>query len=1090
MNHIYKWLALLWLISMSAITFAQQKVTVKGTVKDTQGLALAGVTVSVKGTNTATSTTAEGNYQITVNTNDVLIYKYVGQNAVEEPVNGRTEINVTLSGSESVIDEVVVVGYGTQSKAKLLGSVSTVDSKQIENRPVTNVSTALSGLASGVQVKQSTGRPGSDGANIRIRGVGTMNNSSALVVIDGIVGTMDAVNPNDIESISILKDASSASIYGTRSANGVILITTKKGKANQKTQLSYSGIMSRTTPMGSPKFVSDYATHMELMNEGTFNSGVSAKYAQSTIDLWRKANADPNGVLAPSGLPNHIAYPNTDWTDWIYSQNWIQSHNISAVGGSETTTYAISGRLFDNPGIMKNTGAKKYELRTNISTKIGDIITVGTNTFASIENRDKAAVPTLYNFLRQSTPGVYPMYEGKFGGAVASEESVQLNNLLQYLYDPQGMDKVSNFNSTLFANVKLMKGLTFETKLNYQTRFREETANSMPSDKYNFATNTIVFPGTTTANLTLSQSFNKDYTVTIDNVLRYQTAIDKHNIGALIGHNEFEFKYYTFSATKKGVIDPTITNIGTGNEMSEINGNEYAYGMRSFFGRLNYDYDGRYLVEFNLRRDGSSKFGKDRQYGTFPSVGLGWNVSKEPFMARVDPYFQNIKLRGSWGKLGNDRNNADPNLENYFPAKAFYGNTQYSFGGTQVGALELSRFGNSLLGWEETENKEVGLEFSTFKNKAYVELSYYNKLTSGILIPEQLPLTTGTTGAPIVNSASMKNSGIELNVMWKDKIGEVRYNIGGNIAYNKSSVEKLKGQLVRGWTEVNGVNTYTSNIGNVSNAVGTNQRNLEGHLFQEYFLRKRYNGDGSYYHADGSVNVTGGPRDGMIRTEDDYKWAQAMQAAGYKFAPVNVLGKSQLYYGDFIYADLNGDKVYGDVNDQYFTNTSNIPKYVYGISLGFEYKGFDLQMIWAGEGKLQYYWNDEGYNNNIVRDGNAIAQRIAEDHYFYDPANPSDPRTNINGKFARLKYNGEAINNAANDFYLYDADYIKLRNLQIGYTFNNRLTERLRIRNLRVYFSGENLLMFTKFPGADPEIGAGANYPTMKQYAFGLNFGF
>lgn len=1090
-------MAKFYAIGLSAMTLfsvgavhAQQKINVTGQIKDSQGTPLSGVTIREKGGTVSTSTNGSGTYSLSVNSNTTLVISYVGYQNQEIVVSGRNIINVTMVGTSAVIDEVIVVGYGKQKKEKLLGSVSTVDAKQIENRPVTNVSTALSGVAAGVQVKQSTGRPGADGATIRVRGVGTLNNSDALVVIDGIPGSMDAVNPNDIESISVLKDASSASIYGTRAGNGVILITTKKGKANQKTQLNYSGILSRTKPMGTPEFVSDYVRHMELMNEGTFNLGKPAKFAESTLDLWRKANADPNGVLAASGLPNYIAYPNTDWTDWIYNSSWIQSHNVSATGGSESTNYMLSGRIFDNPGIMKNTGAKKYELRTNISTKIGDRLTIGTNMFASTEDRKKANVDNLYNFLRQSTPGVYPMYDGRFGGAVAAEESTQLNNLMQYLYEPQGMDKVSNFNSTIFANVKIINGLTFETKFNYQTRFREQTGSSIPVDKYSFETNKIVFPKGVAATQVLSQGYENLRTLTFDNVLRYETSIGKHNIGALLGHNEFKTKWYNFSASKRGVIDPTISNIGTANEMNAIDGNEYETSMRSFFGRVNYDFDSKYLVEFSLRRDASSKFGKDLQAGYFPSVGLGWLLSRESFMKGLEPYVQNVKLRGSWGKLGNDMNNSDPARENYLPAFAFYGNAGYSFGGSQVGGLELSKFGNRLLAWEESENREVGLEFATFRNKAYVELNYYNKMTSGILVPEQLPLTTGTTGAPIVNSAAMRNSGIELNLTWKDKIGEFSYNIGGNFAYNKNQVTKLKGQLVRGWNDVNGTNVYSTNIGQVSNAVGTNQRNLEGHLFQEYFLRQRYKGDGSYYANGGAVNPNGGPRDGMIRTEADYKWVQDMQAAGYSFSPVNKLGVEQLYYGDFLYADLNGDKVYGNENDQDFTGTSNVPKYIYGINLGFSYKGFDLQMLWSGEGKLQYYWNDEGYSNNIVRDGNGISKRVADDHYFYDPANPSDSRTNISGSYARLKYNGETINNVANNFYLYDADFIKLRNLQIGYTFNSKLTERLHVRNLRVYFSGENLLMFTKFPGADPEIGAGAKYPTMKQYAFGLNFGF
>ena len=466
-------MAKFYAIGLSAMTLfavgvanAQQKVNVTGQIKDSQGTPLSGVTIREKGETRSTSTNGSGTYSLSVSPNATLVISYVGYQNQEIALNGRNVVNVTMDGTSSVIDEVVVVGYGKQKKEKLLGSVSTIDAKQIENRPVTNVSTALSGVAAGVQVKQSTGRPGADGATIRVRGIGTMNNAEALVVIDGIVGTMDAVNPNDIETISVLKDASSASIYGTRAANGVILITTKKGKANQKTQLAYSGILSKTKPMGTPEFVSDYVRHMELMNEGTFNLGKPAKYAESSIEQWRKANADPNGVLAPSGLPNYITYPNTDWTDWIYNSSWLQSHNISATGGSESTNYMISGRILDNPGIMKNTGAKKYELRTNLSTKIGDRLTIGTNTFASTEDRKKANVDNLYNFLRQSTPGVYPMYDGKFGGAVAAEESVQLNNLMQYLYEPQGMDKVSNFNSTIFANVKIIKGLTFETKFN------------------------------------------------------------------------------------------------------------------------------------------------------------------------------------------------------------------------------------------------------------------------------------------------------------------------------------------------------------------------------------------------------------------------------------------------------------------------------------------------------------------------------------------------------------------------------------------------------------------------------------------------
>ena len=1055
---------------------------ITGKVIDMNGNPLAGVSIIEKGTTNGAVTKEDGSFNITVkDENAVLIVSNVGYNQQEVMVKNLTDADIILTPVDNRLDEVVVVGYGTQSKGKLLGSVATVDADKLENRPVTNVSSALAGLSSGVQVKQGSGQPGADGATIRVRGVSTMNNSEALVVIDGIVGVMDAVNPSDIETISILKDASSASIFGARAANGVILITTKKGKANQKPQVTYSGIFSKTAPTAMPRFVSDYVRHMELFNEGAFNLGQSAVYQTTTIDLWKKANADPNG-LAPSGIPNYIAYPNTDWGKEIYTNYWLQNHNVSVTGGSDNVKYSASGRVLLNPGLMYNTGLKRYEFRTNLDIKVTDFLNVGTQTFGLTQNQDPGSVSNLYNFLRQTTPGIYPKYEDRFGGAVAPDESSQLNNLLLYLYGNGGTNQTSRFNSTVYANLKIIKGLSFETRVNYQTRFQEETGFAIPNARYNFADNSVVSPETTPANMTTSQSFNKNYTLTFDNTLRYNKAIDRHNFGLLLGHNEFYYKYYEFGASQRGLLDPTITNIGTATEMISISGSGTDNSMRSYFGRVNYDFDGKYLFEFNLRRDGSSKFGLDNQYGMFPSVALGWLLSREDFMQNVKPYFQDVKLRASWGKLGNDRT-AD------YAWHGVFGTVNYSFGGSPVGALQLSRFGNTLLKWEQVENKEIGLEFATLRRRAFVELNYYNRLTSGILANAQVPITTGTTTAPIINFASMLNKGLEITVSWRDRIGDLRYNIGGNFSYNKNVVTQYKGKLQRGWiTRDDGTKVYQTNLGDVS-AGGVN-RVLEDHLYNEFYVRRLYSGNGNYFNADGTVNITGGPQSGMIRTEKDLEWVNAMKAAGYSFSPVNTVGRAQLYYGDFIYADLNEDGIYGNSPDQEFTGTSTIPKYIYGFNFGVEYKGFDLQTIWAGEAKLQYYWNDEGYNNNIVRTGNHVAERVANDHYFYNPADAADPRTNLNGTFPRLKYNGESINSASSTFWLYDADFLKLRNVQLGYTFNSRLIQKAKMSSLRIYFSGENLLMFTKFPGLDPEIGSGAGYPTMKQFAFGVNVGF
>ncbi|MFD1769438.1 SusC/RagA family TonB-linked outer membrane protein [Sphingobacterium suaedae] len=1093
MMKFYKLGLLMLLLSAAHLSIAQQKITVSGRITDNQGRPISGATVSEKGGGTSTSTNGEGLFSLSLANDGTMVISYIGFENQEEPVRGRSTINLTLSSSDAAIDEVVVVGYGTQKKAKLLGSVATIDAKQLENRAVTNVSSALSGLAAGVQVKVGNGKPGSDGAMIRVRGVGTMNNNDALVIIDGIQGVMDAVNPEDIESISVLKDASSAAIYGARAANGVILITTKKGKVGQAPQISYSGLFSRTTPSVKPVFLSDYLTHMNLFQEAAQNIGdADGPYTQAARDAWAAANANPNG-MAESGVPNYVAYPNTNWGDWIYDDSWLQNHNLSVLGGSEKIKYNLSGRLQDNPGIMHNTGMKRYEGRVNLETDITNFLTVGTQTFVINEHRSMASDANLYNYLRQTTPGIYPMYEGKFGGAVISSgESSQLNNILLYLYDNKGSNERTRLNSTFFANIRLWKGLTFETKFNYQNRFDEVKSWSDPSDRYDFSTMQIISTPVNLSQLTTGQSYGKIYRKSFDNVLRYHTEIGRHSISALVGHNEFYYNDSGFSASRKGLIDPTITNIGTGTEMNSIGGSESDNAMRSFFGRVSYDYDAKYLAEFSLRRDGASKFGSGRKYGTFPSVSLGYILSRESFMEPVAPYVQDIKIRGSWGRLGNDGGD-DLNVYGWH---GVYGSVGYSYNSAQANGLRLSRFGNDLLQWEESENRELGLEFSTLNRRAFLEFNVYDRRTSDIIRTAQMPITAGTASPPYYNQASMRNNGIELNLSWRDNIGDFRYNIGGNFAYNKNKVTKFEGKLVQGMVDDGAGNqVWETNLGDVS--TGGLNRTLEGYQYNEFYLRQVYKGDGSYFNSDGSVNINGGPTGGMIRTDQDYEWAKAMKAAGYSFLNSNqqvgeTYGTTSMYYGDLIYADLNGDGIYGNNADQYFTGTSTNPKYIYGFNLGFSYKGFDLSMIWAGESGLQYYWTDHGYNSNILILGNQVTTRVAEDHYFYNPSNPSDPRTNTNGYFPRLKYgtSAENINNQASDYWLYNANFLKLRNLQVGYTFNKSLTDRFKVRNLRVFFSGENLLMFTDFPGLDPEVGAGAEYPTMRQFAFGLNIGF
>ncbi|ATP57894.1 hypothetical protein CPT03_16230 [Pedobacter ginsengisoli] len=414
-----------------------QSRTVTGIVTDAQQIPMPGITVVIKNSKNVTQTDAEGRYQIAATTADELEFSYIGFDTQTIKVGDKTTINITLLSSTTGLDEVVVVGYGMQKKVNLTGSVATIESKSLENRPITNVSSALAGLAPGVFVRQSSGRPGSDGATIRIRGTGTLNSNNALVIIDGIQGVMDAVNPEDIESISVLKDAASASIYGSLAANGVILITTKKG-SKKKTVVTYSGILSQTQPSNLPTFVSDYVTHMNLVNEGYRNLGQNNIYTQATIDTWTDANQNPTGVNS-LGVPNNIAYPNTNWGDVIFQNKVLQNHNVSLNGGAENISFLLSAGYLGNPGTMKNTELNRYQFRANVEAKVTKFLTVGTQTFASMQTAGMANTANAFNFLRQTTPGVYPVLDGKYGFPQAPEESATANNILTYLNSTGGV---------------------------------------------------------------------------------------------------------------------------------------------------------------------------------------------------------------------------------------------------------------------------------------------------------------------------------------------------------------------------------------------------------------------------------------------------------------------------------------------------------------------------------------------------------------------------------------------------------------------------------------------------------------------------
>ena len=1070
-------------VSTGASVMQQTKRTVRGVVEDALG-PVAGANIVEKGTTNGTITDMNGNFTLNVAPDAILVVSYIGYQEQVIHVNGQSELKIILKEDSQALDEVVVVGYGTQKKVNLTGSVATVNFEDVsESRPITNISSALAGMSAGVQVRQSSGQPGSDGGTIRIRGVGTLNNASPLVLIDGIEGTLDAVNPNDVESISILKDAASSAIYGSRAANGVILVSTKKGKEG-KINVSYSGRVSLSSPTNLIDMVTNYADFMEWMNESATNIGASPIFTQSTIDLWREKEKDPYG-LNEYGYPNYVAYPNTDWENVLFNNKVMNEHNVSLNGGTDKVSFLLSAGYLDNPGLVDNTGIKRYTVRSNVDVQVTDWLNVGNRTYASLQDQEVGNFSSANQYLNLTTPGVTPVYNGIYGFPEADGESATANNLLYALNTSGGARQTSRVNTTIYTKVDFLKNLSYRFNLNYNREWTDSKSWNVPLDRKRFSTNAD-YPGTLPENINTSFTHSGSWSWTIQNLLNYDVNfLEDHSLSVLLGHEEAYYYSYNDAAQKRGLIDASLTTPNTATDMVSISGSTQDYSSRSFFGRLNYSYKDRYLFEANLRYDGSSRFSSSHRWGLFPSFSVGWRLSEEDFMEQSRSWLDNLKIRASWGRLGNNTVQVGSTVYNY-PYMSTYDKVNYVIGNVAATGLAETSIANPLLEWESTSVTNVGIDLATLQNRLTVEFDGYYKYTDGILYQPVVYYTMGTKTAPFENIAAVRNSGFELTVGWNDQVAGVNYFVKGNFAYNANQVAKFKGRLESGWKD----GVYQSNIGEVS--TGGDTRVLEGKKMNEYYLKSPYRGDGSYYLSDGSVNINGGPRDGMIRTEEDMQWLRSMVDAGYVFYPNQSISKDKIWYGDYIYADANGDGIYGNEYDNCFTGTSDLPKYNFGLQLGASWKGFDLSMNWAGAAGFDLLWGPTvGYNSTGTRNGYGLMTDIAENHYFYDPENPTDARTNLYAKYPRLTNNESSSQNAQKStLFLYNGNYLKLKNLTIGYTLPSFIAKKIYTQSIRFYFSGENLWTITSFPGQDPELGANPTYASIRQIAFGTNITF
>ncbi len=979
---------------------------ISGSVSGPDGSALEGVQVRNLKTNAITVTVSGGSFRISGEPEDQLEFKLIGY----EPriVTASEAESVVLTPVATGLNEVVVVGYGTQKKLNLTGAVSSVNfNKSTISRPAFNLSSTLTGLVPGLNISQSSATPGAEGFNILLRGQGTMNDASPLVLIDGVPGALNSIPPYDVESVTVLKDASSSSIYGSRAANGVILVTTKKGSSG-KMKVAYNTYLGEQSTAKNISFITDMATHMKLVNE---SEGFD-KYPLDLIQNWENESKAGNPL-----------YPNTDWYKEMLSSSFLEQHNLSVSGGAEKINYYMSLGYLDNKGVIDNSGFKSYSFRLNSEAKPTGWLSIGEKVFGSWSNRAPIDMPTFFGNIRNTTPGVIPKYsDGRYGGEMFNGLP-EGNNPRAYIDNIRGNFEEQNLNLQLFGTISFLKYFKWENNFGLNYRNRRNWTYARPYSLWNFQ-NDFNYP----MRPNVSSLFNgsiRNYTTVYNSLLRFNKSFTGgHNLSALLGFGQEYNRMDAFDARKNDILgDDVIYILDAGTNMESIDGSGTDDALRSYFGRINYDFKNKYLFEANARYDGSSRFSSNNRWGFFPSFSAGWRILEEQFAHSLNKIFDNIKLRASWGTLGNNR------IGDY-TYQVTYGPILYPFGGQLQQAVGPKDLANKDIKWETTRITNIGLDLSMMNSRLSLSIDYFDKVTSDILTRIPVPLVMGNFLPPWQNIAEMKNTGIELQVTYHDRIGEkISYGINGNISTINNKVLKFNGNK-----SINGPNIT-----------------LEENPFNSFYVLE------------------------FDRIIQDQAEIDKLVSDGYSFGAY-VGGKPGP--GDILYKDINEDKVFDD-KDRVIKKFSPLPKFTYGLNLNVAYKGIDLNVMGQGVGGVEGYWGNDGFNTFNINEGFLQRSIILN---RWTPENKST-------QYPRLRTSGSAINTVYSDYWLYNTSYFRIKSLQLGYTLPEALITKARISDLRIYAELENYFTFTKFSGYNPENSSMA-YPLMKQIVFGLNLTF
>lgn len=1007
---------------------------ITGIVTDRKGEPIAGATVQMKeDTRKIVATGPDGDFTMTdVPDACTLKVSYVGYMPQEVKVlSGTDNYVVRMRVNRTMLDEVVVVGYATQKKVDLTGAVSSVSVDALADRPLTNATNALAGLAAGLTVTNSGGNtPGYESQSILVRGQGTLNNSAPLVVVDGMTGiALSDINPQDIENISVLKDAASAAIYGSRAANGVILVTTRHG-AERAPRVTYSGNVSFETVAKRLNLVTDYADFMEIQNAGLIVNGQAPRFSQGKIDEWRN-DAGRNPTI----------YPNTDWQDHIYrNPSVVQNHNLSVTGGSKTVQYNLSVGYVNNPGMIYYTDYKRYQLRTNVDVNIKPWLSVGVNLFGYIDNNNPssenaaAGGDVIFGSGAFNTvPGMtlYDPATGLYGG-IQNPEEENVSNFnpyrRQWFYKTEYPTKTKRSVTKLYARVMPVKGLTIQGAFSYNFWERNIEHHLTDRDLFRFTPEGPVLIRAGVVRTYIRRYNYKNTFRSSELTARYDFNTGRLSASVFAGmsqeYNKYDHDYYI----KYDLVDPSLGAIDAGMTNGSITGNYDEWAMRSYFGRLNLSWADKYLFEANLRADGSSKFAPGKRWGYFPSVSAGWRISEENFLRNSASWLNQLKLRVSYGSLGNNATTS------YYMYQSLFATANYVLNGSIAGGLAQSVLANPELTWEKTYMTNVGIDYAMFNNRLSGSVDIYNKDTKGILISLPAPLEHGTSTVPNQNAGEVNNRGFEFDIRWNDRIGKVSYNVGFNMAFVTNKVTRFQGDV----SSINGV--YKTQEGRPAN--------------QLYVITV----------------------DRIVRDQADLDYVQSLVERN----PDYFATYQRPELGDFLYRDANGDGKL-DTNDRVEIGHGTVPRLTYGASLGLSWNNFDFSMLFQGVGNHQVYYNNQAFRFVTVM-GQSLIKDITDNAWT-----PENPYESI---YPVLRNSANGKNNIASDAFVHNAAYFRCKNIQLGYTVPRKITKKFFVENLKVYTSIDNLFTITSFPGLDPEVAANVGYPAVRQYSVGVNVSF